>query len=356
MVHGIDADLQRQNHPADEIIAKKSSFDYSGRISEKYHKCGCDYVIIDSAVQIRIANPARRQEIQSILSQHERNANITAMGGLAGIGCSVYKFLNGDYLSGGLTLLAGVGVTGWGMGRAEQAKSMRIKWDDPTPQVCEARSAASISFQSLMSQNLKKSHFTVDETQHIFHKIMSQFGSDYAIRASENNPKKMQSWVLRFSNENPMQPHALKYAFEDQRVIQDPGNPTSGHWDRKVFDRLATRSVVLSTELTAFQAETELQLLAIQNRQKLGHTVIGSTDLLAKTLMDQNANTENREKQKTTVNRVALLANVSTDVYASTQRATLFADRRSEFMKKFPQQVGEILDEYRSARRMGHKK
>lgn len=401
MFNGVDSYLKRENHPADTVEAKKSSFDYSGKITEVSLNHGKKLVVVDDAVQVGIAMPNERKEIQSTLSNHKMKANLTAAGGGAGMGYSLYRVAMGDYLYGALGALASLGIAGWGLGRANQAHAARLKWDEPTQQVCDTRRTAGLSFRSLMSHNLKGSHFTSDETQDVFHQSMSQLDSGYAKQLTKSNPQAMQAWVNQFSEENPVQAPALKYAFNDKTVIKNPKDPEGGHWKREDLDKLAEKSRKFSIDLTAFNAATEEKLQEIDNRQALGHAAIHSTDLLAHTLMNGSANThlfENErakqthlrelrsnahspselqrrtqeveaahrldanqakstmEQHKLTSSTVAFTASTLSDVYSATQRATLFAARRSEFMKEFPSQVGNILEEYRSTKQPGSKK
>ncbi len=310
MISGVHPDLQRENYPADTVQAIQSTYDYSGVITSEHDAQGEDYkiIVVDGAIQIGIPKFQERISIQSILYNQQVKANLTAVGGLAGIGFSIYKLMSGDYAMGGISLLSSLGLTEWGMERACQAQSASLKWDASVQQICETRQTAGLNFMTLWKNDLNGSHFTADETQNIFHESMKASNEQYTTKMSQTNPQSTREsirvWADRFIAENPMHPQAVKYAFGDQAVIQDPKNPAEGHWKRESFDVLAKKSLDLLTAVTAFKVET---------------------NELAK-------------------------------VYGTTQRETLFATRRKEYEEKFQSKVEEIFEEYHSTRQAGIKK
>jgi len=411
MLDGAPESHKRENFPENTVEATNTSYDYSGKItkqfyipyltennnfeSDQYKVC-----MVDNAVQIKVAVPQHGKFVKENLDGHATKANVTAFAGGAGFVYSLYKMATCDYVY-GLGALASLGLTGLSLSRSYEASQESGKWNDPVQTVCNTRIKAAKDFNMLIDNNLRESHFTANETKDVFFHTMSTLSAEHGKNMSTGNPYIMMQSVKRFMKTNPVRDNNLDYAFPNEPEIYHPDFPMNGRWKREDLNGIALKSRRLALDYTLFQSETKRELQEIENNKNLVNTAVNSTNLLAHNLINGSVNNQlhanvseheakleelkirrNRglisdreyghksdeivnerhqaanhtlhagQQNSFFANSATLFVTSASNLYGKNQKEALKIARRDEFVKKFPEQIDDILKDY-SSRRYG---
>lgn len=409
MLDGVPESHNRDNFPENTVEATNTSYDYSGKITKQFylpylteniHVEGDQYKVcmVDNAVQIKVAVPEHGKLVKKNLDGHATKATVTTFAGGAGLFYSLYKMATCDYVY-GVGVLASLGLTGLSINRSYEASQESSKWSDPVQAVCNTRINAAKNFNMLKDNNLRESHFTADETKDVFFNTMAALNTEHSKNIMTGNPYIIEQSVTKFVKDNPMFDHNLDYAFPKESKIYNPKTPENGRWKREDLNGMSLKSRHLKMEYALFKSETERQLQQIENNRNLVDNAISSTNLLTHNLISGSVNNQlyanqseyeakltelNALKDQGVIsgsdyqgnsneithvhhqaanktlhaaqqnsffaNSATLFATNMSDLYEKSKKESLKMTRRDEFLKKFPQQIDDILHDYTGKR------